>query len=142
MLFFKTKILGEPFPVYYEKDIPRIIKSEQVLLPKINKFLPTENGDPPLGRAKPNDWNVFKGDRMEQNTMPGWAGSFLVFFKVYGSKKQQRFLLKRKLKILEPSRSLYGWSRTCCRTPFFILGSGPNFYTTTVKFLFMSPIKN
>ena len=97
-IFSRQRYWGEPFPIYYENDIPKIIENEQVLLPKINKFLPTENGDPPLGRAKPDDWNIFEGDRMEQNTMPGWAGSSWYFLRFMDPKNTQSFCSIENLK--------------------------------------------
>ena len=97
-IFSRQRYWGEPFPVYYEKNTPKIIENEQVLLPKINKFLPTENGDPPLGRAKSDDWNIFKGDRMEQNTMPGWAGSSWYFLRFMDPKNTHAFCSVENLK--------------------------------------------
>ena len=76
-IFSRQRYWGEPFPVYYENNAPRIIEEDLVTLPKVDQYLPTSSGEPPLARAKKEDWNVFKGDRMELNTMPGWAGSNL-----------------------------------------------------------------
>lgn len=82
-VFSRQRYWGEPFPVYYEKDIPRLVDDQDlpVELPKIDAFLPTEEGEPPLARAQKSDWNVHLGDRMEFNTMPGWAGSSWYFLR-------------------------------------------------------------
>ena len=59
--------------------VPTLIEDEQVLLPEVDAYLPTKDGDPPLARAEA--WNVRRGDRMEFNTMPGWAGSSWYFLR-------------------------------------------------------------
>jgi leucyl-tRNA synthetase len=78
-IFSRQRYWGEPFPIYYENNTPKIIEEDLVTLPKIDQYLPTPEGNPPLGRAKKEDWKVFKGERMELNTMPGWAGSSWYF---------------------------------------------------------------
>jgi len=79
-VFSRQRYWGEPFPVYYENDVPKIFPdSAFAKLPPVDKYLPTEDGEPPLARAKKEDWNVSMGDRMEYNTMPGWAGSSWYF---------------------------------------------------------------
>jgi leucyl-tRNA synthetase len=82
-VFSRQRYWGEPFPVYYKNDLPHLIKdaSLPVELPEVDKYLPTESGEPPLARAKKEAWNVFEGDRMEYNTMPGWAGSSWYFLR-------------------------------------------------------------
>ena len=76
-IFSRQRYWGEPFPVYFEGDRAMLLKDEELplTLPEVDKYLPTEDGDAPLGRARKEDWPIFKGDRMEYNTMPGWAGS-------------------------------------------------------------------
>lgn len=72
--FSRQRYWGEPIPIYYKDDIPYVLKDEELplVLPEVDKYLPTETGEPPLGRAK--NWK--KGDfPLETNTMPGWAGS-------------------------------------------------------------------
>jgi leucyl-tRNA synthetase len=73
-IFSRQRYWGEPFPVYYRDDMPYNIPEEELplVLPKVDKFLPTETGEPPLGRAK--DW-TYNGFPVELNTMPGFAGS-------------------------------------------------------------------
>lgn len=96
-IFSRQRYWGEPFPIYYQNNTPYLIEEPQVLLPKINKFLPTEKGDPPLARADKNSWNIFKGDRMEYNTMPGWAGSSWYFLRFMDPKNQREFCSKNNL---------------------------------------------
>ncbi|MFM1931836.1 MAG: hypothetical protein RL226_1139, partial [Bacteroidota bacterium] len=80
-VFSRQRYWGEPFPVYYDGDLPQLLEDEQVTLPPVDAYLPTADGQPPLARAKKEDWNVFRGDRMEFNTMPGWAGSSWYFLR-------------------------------------------------------------
>ena len=96
-IFSRQRYWGEPFPIYYEKNTPKIIEEDLVTLPKIDQYLPTSEGAPPLGRAKKEDWKVFKGDRMELNTMPGWAGSSWYFLRYMDPKNQKKFASKEKL---------------------------------------------
>ena len=95
-VFSRQRYWGEPFPVYYKNGLPQTIAVEHlpIELPKIEKYLPTETGEPPLGRADTWAWdaqkcavvsnnlidnkNVFP---LELNTMPGWAGSSWYFFR-------------------------------------------------------------
>jgi len=97
-IFSRQRYWGEPFPVYYDGSIPKIIEQQQVLLPKISKFLPTEDGQPPLARAKESSWSTFKGDRMEYNTMPGWAGSSWYFLRFMDPSNDKEFAAAENLK--------------------------------------------
>ena len=67
-----------------------------MILPEIDKYLPTLSGEPPLARAKKDDWNVFEGDRMETNIMPGWAGSSWYFLRYMDPKNDGAFCAKEK----------------------------------------------
>ncbi len=96
-IFSRQRYWGEPFPVYYENDIPKLIEEELLTLPKIDQYLPTPSGEPPLGRAKKEDWEVFKGEKMELNTMPGWAGSSWYFLRFMDPKNNEEFAGKEKL---------------------------------------------
>ena len=97
-IFSRQRYWGEPFPVYYKDEMPYLTEStECVELPVVDKYLPTETGDPPLARAKKEDWNIFNGDRMEHNTMPGWAGSSWYFLRFMDPKNKTEFASKEKL---------------------------------------------
>ena len=74
-IFSRQRYWGEPFPVYYKDGIPTLLPEESLPLelPEVDKFLPTETGEPPLGRAK--NWKTAEGYPLELNTMPGFAGS-------------------------------------------------------------------
>ncbi len=93
-VFSRQRYWGEPFPVYYVDGMPKMIDVEHlpIELPEIEKYLPTETGEPPLGRAEVWAWNALKGELaknedidhvnihpLELNTMPGWAGSSYYF---------------------------------------------------------------
>lgn len=80
-VFSRQRYWGEPFPVYYKDGIPHLLdeKDLPVLLPQVDKYLPTETGEPPLGNAK--GWTSPQGYPMELNTMPGWAGSSWYFLR-------------------------------------------------------------
>ena len=74
-IFSRQRYWGEPFPVYYKDGIPTLMSEDKLplLLPEVDKYLPTETGEPPLGRAK--GWVTEEGYPIELNTMPGFAGS-------------------------------------------------------------------
>ena len=73
-IFSRQRYWGEPFPVYFKDGIatPMPLEALPLELPEVDKFLPTESGEPPLGRAK--DW-TYDGYPVELSTMPGFAGS-------------------------------------------------------------------
>ena len=96
-VFSRQRYWGEPFPVYYKNNIPHLVKGDDpVTLPEIDKYLPTETGDPPLARAKKTDWNIFEGDRMDTNIMPGWAGSSWYFLRFMDANNQNEFVSRKK----------------------------------------------
>ena len=75
-IFSRQRYWGEPFPIYYDEDgQPQPLDEGELplMLPEVDKFLPTETGEPPLGRAK--NWVASNGRPLELNTMPGFAGS-------------------------------------------------------------------
>lgn len=89
-VFSRQRYWGEPFPVYYVDGMPQMIDVAHLplALPEVEKYLPTETGEPPLGRADIWAWDILKGELaknedidnvnihpLELNTMPGWAGS-------------------------------------------------------------------
>ena len=73
-IFSRQRYWGEPFPIYYKDGIPQAMPFDclPLQLPEVDKFLPTESGEPPLARAK--DW-TYEGYPIETSTMPGFAGS-------------------------------------------------------------------
>ena len=96
-IFSRQRYWGEPFPIYYKDDIPYLLEEgKYVDLPPVDKYLPTEQGEPPLARAKKEDWNVFEGDRMEYNTMPGWAGSSWYFLRYMDANNPNELVSKEK----------------------------------------------
>ncbi len=74
-IFSRQRYWGEPFPIYYKDEIPYALDESKLPLelPEVDKYLPTETGEPPLARAK--DWNTPEGYKYETSTMPGFAGS-------------------------------------------------------------------
>jgi leucyl-tRNA synthetase len=103
-VFSRQRYWGEPFPVYYVNGMPQMIDAEYLplTLPEVEKYLPTEEGEPPLGRADVWAWNSIEKKvvsnelidnktifPLELNTMPGWAGSSWYFFR-YMEEKENR----------------------------------------------------
>ena len=93
-VFSRQRYWGEPFPVYYVNGMPQMIDAQHlpITLPEVEKYLPTETGEPPLGNATVWAWctetnSVVSNDKinnttifpLELNTMPGWAGSSQYF---------------------------------------------------------------
>jgi len=96
-IFSRQRYWGEPFPVYYKGEIAYVLEDDkQVTLPKVDKYLPTASGEPPLARAKKEDWDAFEGDRMECNIMPGWAGSSWYFLRYMDPNNDREFCAKEK----------------------------------------------
>lgn len=80
-IFSRQRYWGEPFPVYFKDDMPYTVEEKDlpIALPDVDKFLPTEAGDPPLGRA--TDWKYKGSYQYELSTMPGFAGSSAYYFR-------------------------------------------------------------
>jgi leucyl-tRNA synthetase len=97
-IFSRQRYWGEPFPIYFENEIPKVLDDNELplTLPPVDKYLPTEAGEPPLARAKKEDWPIFKGDRMETNTMPGWAGSAWYFLRYMDPENKNEFVSRDK----------------------------------------------
>lgn len=97
-IFSRQRYWGEPFPIYYKNDLPYVFEDNQlpIELPKVDKYLPTEDGEPPLARANKDDWETYEGDRMEYNTMPGWAGSSWYFLRYMDPHNEKEFVAKEK----------------------------------------------
>ena len=98
-VFSRQRYWGEPFPVYYKDEVPYLVDDQHlpIELPEVDKYLPTEDGEPPLARAEKSAWNYAKGDRMEFNTMPGWAGSSWYFLRYMDPKNENEFVSKEKV---------------------------------------------
>ena len=98
-VFSRQRYWGEPFPVYYENGLPKLVGDENlpVELPEVDAYLPTEEGEPPLARAEKSAWNVSFGERMEYNTMPGWAGSSWYFLRYLDANNENSFVSKEKV---------------------------------------------
>jgi len=113
-VFSRQRYWGEPFPVYYKDGLPQMISEEHlpIHLPEIEKYLPTETGEPPLGRADVWAWDTNNnkvvsndlvslsvGDEFEDNgiyplelnTMPGWAGSSWYMFRYMDALNKDEF---------------------------------------------------
>lgn len=93
-VFGRQRYWGEPIPIYYIDGIPHAMPENELplVLPEIEKYLPTEDGEPPLARAK--DWK-YKGQYdYELTTMPGWAGSSWYFLRYEDPKNEKEFASK------------------------------------------------
>jgi leucyl-tRNA synthetase len=111
-VFSRQRYWGEPFPVYYVNGMPQMIDKAHlpIKLPEVEKYLPTETGEPPLGNA--TDWAWCKGTNsvvsndkinntsvfsLELNTMPGWAGSSWYFNRYMDANNTEEFASKEAL---------------------------------------------
>lgn len=111
-VFSRQRYWGEPFPVYYVNSVPKIIEKAYlpIKLPDVEKYLPTESGDPPLGRAEYWAWDekekkIVPKNKIdnksifpiELNTMPGWAGSSWYFLRYIDPKNSNHICSKKTL---------------------------------------------
>lgn len=102
-VFSRQRYWGEPFPIYYVNGLPQLIATKHLPLelPEVEKYLPTEDGAPPLGRADKWAWNTVTNQvvcnseidqkiifPLELNTMPGWAGSSWYLFRYMETDKR------------------------------------------------------
>lgn len=115
-VFSRQRYWGEPFPVYYVNGLPQMIEKKHlpIVLPEVEKYLPTEDGQPPLGNATHWAWdcvqcsvvsnqlidnvNVFP---LELNTMPGWAGSSWYWMRYMDAQNENEFASEEALKYWE-----------------------------------------
>lgn len=95
-IFGRQRYWGEPVPVYFKDNLPHLITEQELplLLPEVDKYLPTESGEPPLGRA--TDWKHKEGE-YELSTMPGWAGSSWYWFRYMDAKNDKAFASKQAI---------------------------------------------
>ena len=93
-IFSRQRYWGEPFPVYYKEGMPYMLDESKLPLelPEVDKYLPTETGEPPLGRAK--NWVTEDGYKLELNTMPGFAGSSAYYLRYMDPKNDQAMVGK------------------------------------------------
>ena len=111
-VFSRQRYWGEPFPVYYKDGMPQMIAEKHlpIVLPEVEKYLPTEEGKPPLGNAKEWAWDsrgkkVVSNEKLknktvyplELNTMPGWAGSSWYFNRYMDALNSEQFASKESL---------------------------------------------
>jgi leucyl-tRNA synthetase len=89
-IFARQRYWGEPIPVFYKDEMPYTLPETELplLLPDIDKYLPTEAGDPPLARAE--NW-AYEGNPLEINTMPGWAGSSWYWYRYMDAHNENAF---------------------------------------------------
>ncbi len=96
-VFSRQRYWGEPVPAYFKDGVPYLIDEADLPLelPKIDKYLPTETGEPPLGRAE--GWK-YKGEYdYELSTMPGWAGSSWYWYRYMDSQNNEVFASKEAI---------------------------------------------
>ncbi len=93
-IFSRQRYWGEPFPVYYKDGIPMMMDDSELplLLPEVDKFLPTETGEPPLGRAA--NWKTKEGYPIELCTMPGFAGSSAYYLRYMDPRNSKALVSK------------------------------------------------
>ena len=111
-VFSRQRYWGEPFPVYYKDGMPQMIDAKHlpIVLPEVEKYLPTEDGKPPLGNATAWAWDsrakkVVSNEKLknktvyplELNTMPGWAGSSWYFNRYMDATNTEEFASKEAL---------------------------------------------
>lgn len=102
-IFGRQRYWGEPVPVYFKDGLPHLIAQEELplVLPEVDKYLPTESGEPPLGRAE--NWK-YKGElEYELSTMPGWAGSSWYWYRYMASQKD------REKDVFAPADAISYW---------------------------------
>jgi len=95
-IFGRQRYWGEPVPVYFKDGLPHLIEESHLplLLPEVDKYLPTESGEPPLGRAE--GWKHPEGE-YELSTMPGWAGSSWYWYRYMDADNNKEFASKEAI---------------------------------------------
>ena len=122
-VFSRQRYWGEPFPVYYVNGMPQMIDSKHlpIILPEVEKYLPTEDGQPPLGNATHWAWDTVNNKvvsnellsppleglgeatifPLELNTMPGWAGSSWYWMRYMDSQNETEFASQEAIQYWE-----------------------------------------
>lgn len=95
-IFSRQRYWGEPFPIYYKDGVPYALPEDKLplLLPEVDKYLPTETGEPPLARAA--SWQTEDGCPYECSTMPGFAGSSGYYLRYMDPHNDEEFVSKEK----------------------------------------------
>lgn len=98
-IFGRQRYWGEPIPIYYENGIPKAVEEKDLpaILPEVDKYLPTETGEPPLARASAT-WKYKGKYEYEKTTMPGWAGSSWYFLRYEDPNNDKEFVSKEAVK--------------------------------------------
>ena len=113
-VFSRQRYWGEPFPVYYVNGLPQMIDAQHlpIVLPEVDNYLPTEDGQPPLGNAKAWHWDTNTNQivavedsanppqgvwGLELNTMPGWAGSSWYWMRYMDAQNETEFASQEAL---------------------------------------------
>ena len=93
-IFSRQRYWGEPFPVYFKDGIAEVLdeKDLPLKLPSVDKYLPTESGEPPLARAE--NWKTKDGYPLETSTMPGFAGSSAYFYRYMDPQNDNEYFSK------------------------------------------------
>lgn len=96
-IFARQRYWGEPVPIYFKDGIPYPVDEEDlpIRLPEIDKYLPTADGDPPLGRVENFTYipkNSVENYPFEKNTMPGWAGSSWYWYRYMDAHNEKKFV--------------------------------------------------
>jgi len=96
-IFSRQRYWGEPVPIYWKDGIPCPLDASELplLLPEVDKYLPTDNGEPPLGRAE--NWKYQGQYDYELNTMPGWAGSSWYWYRYMDPHNEKAFASKEAI---------------------------------------------
>ncbi len=97
-VFGRQRYWGEPIPICYKNGIPQAVDENDlpVILPEVDKYLPTETGEPPLARAT-STWKYKGKFEFEKTTMPGWAGSSWYFLRYMDAKNKDAFAGKKAI---------------------------------------------
>ena len=95
-IFGRQRYWGEPIPVYYKDGLPKVLDESELplILPEVDKYLPTETGEPPLARAS-TSWKKNGNFDYEYSTMPGWAGSSWYFLRYMDANNDKEFISKQ-----------------------------------------------